>query len=340
MENAERILEKLTKYKLYDKLSKNDYNTSDCGYCNTVKTALSQYNGTYDMCCRFAKNLITLPAILCDEGNSNERCRYFNFWINYSISKIISTYDTDTYDINQILTRFLQVHHQIKSLNKHSDCEFEYDSKNDLKLWNEWKDLYDYIRNYDDIKDIINSDSNLCKLYPEYFNYITKVYKEYKNKCCDNKSYSVCPYSLNFNEWCNMDKIYTQLPCVESKITVTSFSEHETDPSMDGPLVDVMSHSAPPASPEQNNHVTGDVINTNTDYYAKLGISFSFLGIFSTLFYLYNFTEFGNWIRSKVLKQKTDVNLDPVIQDLMEHELNNADENLHNNGYNITYHPS
>ncbi|SBT58699.1 PIR Superfamily Protein [Plasmodium ovale wallikeri] len=323
MENAERILEKLTKYKLYDKLDKNNYNISDCEYCSRVNSILTKHNGASELCCRFAKNLITLPTILDDEGNSNERCRYFNFWINYSISKITSTYDTDTYNINQILTRFLQVHNRIKSQNKHNNCEFEYNRENDLKLWNEWKDLYDYIRNYDDIKDIINSDGNLCKLYSEYFSYITKLYSAYKNKCCDNIVYSVCPYSLNFKEWCKLDKIYTKLSCDETKATVPTPQDHGADRSMEGRHADGISHLASSLSLEHNNLVSRDMINNNTYYYAKLG-----------------FTAFGKWIHSKILKQKIDVNLDSGIQDLMEHQLNNPDENIHNNGYNITYRPS
>ncbi|SBS93346.1 PIR Superfamily Protein [Plasmodium ovale wallikeri] len=208
----ERILEKLTEYKLYDKLNKNDYNTGDCGYCNKVKTKLSQYNGNYDLCCRFAKNLIKLSTILHERNNSNERCRYFNFWINYSIRKIINTYD--------------------------------------------------------------------------------KV--NIKNKCCNNNVYLVCPYSLNFKEWCKMYKIYTKLSCDETKATDATPQEHGTDRSMEGRHGDGMSHSASSSSREQNNLVTGDMINNNTYYYAKLGVSLSFLGILSTFFYLYKFTTFGN----------------------------------------------
>ncbi|SBS92898.1 PIR protein [Plasmodium ovale] len=335
MENAESILEKLTKYKLYDKLDKNDYNTSDCEYCRLVNSILTKHKGASELCCRFAKNLIRLPTILNKESNSNERCRYFNFWINYSISKIISTYDTGTYNINQILTRFLQVHNLIKSQNKHNNCEFEYNRENDLKLWNEWKDLYDYIRNYDGIKDIINSDGNLCKLYSDYFTYITNVYQEYKNKCCYNNVYSLCPYSLNFKEWCNMDKIYTKFPCSENKATVATFQEHNTDLSMKGTHEDVMLHSTSASTLEHNNLASGDATTNNTDIYSKLGISLSFFGLLSTFLYLYNFTSFGTWIRSNILKKKINVNLDDDRQNGMAHELNNDDEKLYNVAYNI-----
>ncbi|SBT00681.1 PIR Superfamily Protein, partial [Plasmodium ovale curtisi] len=52
------------------------------------------------------------------------------------------------------------------------------------------------------------------------------------------------------------------------------------------------------------------------------------------------FTTFGNWIRSKVLKNEMKVNLDEDLQNLTTHELNNLDENNFTDDYNITYHPS
>lgn len=45
-------------------------------------------------------------------------------------------------------------------------------------------------------------------------------------------------------------------------------------------------------------------------------------------------------MRSKVLKQKINVNLDEDSQNLIEHELNNVDKNIYNDGYNITYNAS
>ncbi|SBT01728.1 PIR Superfamily Protein, partial [Plasmodium ovale curtisi] len=52
------------------------------------------------------------------------------------------------------------------------------------------------------------------------------------------------------------------------------------------------------------------------------------------------FTSFGTWIRSKVLKEKINADLDQDTQNLIENELNEMGENLYNDGYNITYHPS
>ncbi|SBS90320.1 hypothetical protein POVCU2_0060690 [Plasmodium ovale curtisi] len=88
------------------------------------------------------------------------------------------------------------------------------------------------------------------------------------------------------------------------------------------------SYSAASSSFENQNNTNGGGITNNTGYYAKLGDSHSFLG----------FTKFGSWVRFKVLKQKINVNLDKDEQILMVHNLNNDDENVYAEGYNITYH--
>ncbi|KNA02391.1 hypothetical protein PVNG_01545 [Plasmodium vivax North Korean] len=89
-----------------------------------------------------------------------------------------------------------------------------------MELWKKWKDLYDYIKNKDDIQNIINSDRELCKIYPKYHTYITGIYETYKKECCEVYNGN-CPYELNFKEWCHKEDLFTKLKCNDSEVVTT-----------------------------------------------------------------------------------------------------------------------
>ncbi|SBT57534.1 PIR Superfamily Protein [Plasmodium ovale wallikeri] len=335
----EKILKDLSKYQLYEKLNEDCGKCEHCAYCQHVKSSLNIYGkDLYKLCCIFAKNLITLTNILKNEIVEDDYCKHFNFWIHYEIIKRLKSNEISDNNIGLILTRLLQVHHKIQLSSKPNICHFNYNRKIDLNLWEKFKDLYDYTLNFDDIKSKIANDHTLCPIYLKYLEYIESAYKDFKNECCNDSE--KCPNKLNLKDWCTKNDILHKLPCEESKAVAPEFLQDEGGKLLEKPQEGHRPHSVISLSREPGSDINEDGITNNTDYYAKLGISFSFLGVLSTFFYLYNFTTFGNWIRSKVLQQKINLNLDQDEQNLMEHNLNKDNEIIYTDGYNITYQSS
>ncbi|SBS99392.1 PIR Superfamily Protein [Plasmodium ovale curtisi] len=308
----EKILRGLPKYQLYEKLNDACENCEYCTYFNFLRTELDSYNeNLYKLFCTFAKNLVMLSEILQDETVEGDGCKYFTFWIHDEIRKRLNNNEIDNNHVNRILILLLQVHYRIQSSPKPNICYFDYYRKTDLILWKKFKDLYDYSQNFEDIKSKIANDDNLCSIYLKYLTYIESAYEDFKYECCNNSE--KCPNNLNLKDWCSTDDFLLKLSCEESTANAPEISQDAKDQLLQ---------------------------KLHEDYYAKLGVSISFLGILSSFFYLYKFTTFGNWISSKILKQKINANLDQNSKNLLEHDLNNMDESLYNDDYNITYHPS
>ncbi|SBT58402.1 PIR Superfamily Protein [Plasmodium ovale wallikeri] len=338
--NYEQILTTLFKYKLYEKFNEQ---CNDVGiyssYCRTMGYLKSSYSDILEVCCMFAKNLINLHQIISEEEDSSKRCRYFNFWITDYVRNILETKWKDKSNIHRVLTGFLTVENNIPAASKNNNCRYDYNSNIDLDLWKERKYLYDYIENYSDIEVKINSDGQLCKIYSEYFGYIKELYGKYKQDCCNSNSRK-CHNRINLSYFCNNDKFINKLVCDENKKVVTDSPREEKGQVLKEPDESGRYSSAHVSLNDQNQEVTGDILTNNSDYYAKLGTSISFLGIASTIFYLYKFTTFGNLIRSKVLKTKIKVNKDEDANNLMIHDLNNEDKEFYNDDYKIAYNPS
>ncbi|KNA02223.1 hypothetical protein PVNG_04454 [Plasmodium vivax North Korean] len=227
IEFRESILKDLHKYKLYDKLNENVDPDLYNSYCRGIKISFPKNNDLDKICHMFVRNLITLPSILEEEDDS-ERCKYFTFWIHDQINKNIILYGLNSRTKNFFLLKFYQVENKIIGEGRNNDCFFEYISKVGIDLWIKWKDLYDYIKNYNDIKEKINSDNKWCKIYNSYYNYIKDVYTNFKNECCKG-SREKCPYNLKFKDWCDKDDIFTKIKCEQPVEADVSSSEHKED---------------------------------------------------------------------------------------------------------------
>ncbi|SBT00064.1 PIR Superfamily Protein [Plasmodium ovale curtisi] len=321
MDGADKILKDSSKYKLYNKF--NDYADQNeyIRHCRKYKYMDQKYKGFTNICHIFAKNLIKLPEVLSDVTDKDERCIYFNFWITDYVRKMLGTQWEDKGKESHVLTRFLQVENSISVESLNNNCHFDYVSGVNLELWKEWKDLHDYIKNYDYINERINSHGAFCTLYSKYFVYIKALHEKYKKECCQNPT-DKCPNRINLGYFCTSDRFNNKLKCDENKGLRAASTEEKRHQPIYQPQEDDGSHLATSESNDQHD-TEGDRITNNTDYYTKLG-----------------FTSFGTWIRSKVLKEKINVDLDEDSQNLIENELNEMGENLYNDGYNITYHPS
>ncbi|SBT56069.1 PIR Superfamily Protein [Plasmodium ovale wallikeri] len=341
MVEEEKILQNLSKYELYDKFNQNVDDTSKyVSYCKLMTLYTGMYPGILDVCYIFARNLITLPEILNHHMDNDERCRYFNFWITDKVRKLLATEWKDNGSEHIALTRFLQVENSIKKESENNNCHFDYSSNVTLELWKEWKDLHDYIRNYDDIQQRITSDGHMCTIYSKYFNNIKKAHDKYKEECC-NRDSNNCPNLIKLDYFCTENNLFTKLTCEETKNDASASPEMSRNSNPHGQLATDKIPSAFPISRHSDDVGSHDLSPYNSNYYVKLSVGLSLLGIFSTIFYLYNFTTLGTWIRSKILrKNKINDNMDKDSQNLLEHESGNVDVNFYGDDFNIKYLPS
>ncbi|SBT84160.1 PIR protein [Plasmodium ovale] len=335
----EKFLKGLPKYELYKELDGKDEISKYSSFCSYLRTQNNRYEGINELCYIFAKNLITLPEILKNEPDYKERCRYITFWIHDQIRKKYSIQVNSKDEGNNIIRKFYVVLNKIYGERKHNNCFYAYQSDSNMNIWKQWKDLYDFIKNYDAIKESLTSNPELCKIYPTYLSYIEGIYKNYKTECCSNNG-TTCPFTTEFRDWCNNSEFLNSLTCNATEDITRDFRNEAT---LAGSIQELGIRGPISATDLQSEHyygTHGEMLMNKSDYYIKLAVGFSLLSIFSTVFFLYKFTTFGTWMRSKVLKQKINVNLDEDSQNLIEHELNNVDKNIYNDGYNITYNAS
>ncbi|SCA59649.1 Plasmodium vivax Vir protein, putative [Plasmodium vivax] len=146
-----------------------------------------------------------------------EQCRYLIFWINDEITKWMNLTDMGSLDKALFLSGFNSVSDMLNRRLTENKCIYNCNDRKIMELWKKWKDVYDYIKNKDNIQTIINSKKELCNIYQEYYSYIEGIYKNYKNDCCKGKNRNCPPDDLKFNEWCNENQPLTKLTCTGSQ---------------------------------------------------------------------------------------------------------------------------
>ncbi|SBT54796.1 PIR Superfamily Protein [Plasmodium ovale wallikeri] len=194
------ILKGLPKYELYRKLDDKNDNHDYSSYCTFIKDLESTYNGISELCSMFARNLIKLDEILSDEDDKDECCRFFRLWIHDRIRKNVSTQGNNP-DVNTVIRKFFPLLSTVKSKSRTNNCNYKYVQENTLDSWKKWKDLYDFIKNYNEIQNKIKSNDISCLKYLEYYQYIEGIYNVYKQDCCNNNN-PKCPFPNGSNPWC------------------------------------------------------------------------------------------------------------------------------------------
>ncbi|SBT59560.1 PIR Superfamily Protein [Plasmodium ovale wallikeri] len=186
-------------------MDREDVSNEYFAYCNTMKTQFPEYNGFYELCGMFARNLKNVSKIMEYERNDNERCRYFYFWIHNELRKKLSNYKDNTQKNTRLVRAFFTVWNRVNSGSKKNNCASVYNYHVSLEFWKKLNDLYDYITNYDNIQQKILVHKDLCLKYKPYYNYITEIHEDYKNNCCKNDT-SKCPSYPDISGWCTDER--------------------------------------------------------------------------------------------------------------------------------------
>ncbi|SCA82083.1 VIR protein [Plasmodium vivax] len=182
-DELEDILKDLPAHKIYSELNENVKNEPKfASYCGRMKTFKNKNNEMKNLCKRIAYNLEKLSGILRNDAN-DVRCSYFNHWMYNEIWKLVLTEDNYEIDKEAILT-LADIGHDINKKSK-PFCSYEYYDKRDFSEWKKMKNLHDYFKNFNQIKEKMHSAGDKYIKYSKYIKYISGIYDIYKIECCD-----------------------------------------------------------------------------------------------------------------------------------------------------------
>lgn len=158
---SDLFLKDSVKYGLYKKFTRKDIDNADT-YCNMHEDRFFGNRDIYNLCKIFEKNLTQLSTIMQKEPDRKQHCRYLRFWINDEIRKKLISLGKSKHNINSIFIALFSVSSMLVGGSSEIQCIYNYDKDITMNMWKEWKDLYDYIINEDEIKRKINSNEQLC----------------------------------------------------------------------------------------------------------------------------------------------------------------------------------
>ncbi|VUZ99963.1 PIR protein, partial [Plasmodium vivax] len=97
-----------------------------------------------------------------------------------------------------------------------SYCSYEYYEDYKFSQWKKMKNLHDYFKNFDQIKEKINSAGDKYKKdskYIKYIKYISEIYDEHESECCgyEYDKDELCPTYFNCDDDLHPEKLLSLL---------------------------------------------------------------------------------------------------------------------------------
>ncbi|EDL42612.1 variable surface protein Vir22, truncated, putative, partial [Plasmodium vivax] len=363
-------------YGLYKKFFRSVPEEKYTPCCRSYKYNFYKNQEFYELCKRYENNFKELSTIMNGELDSNEQCIFLKFWLNEEIRKLFKS--TGTISLNEIfiLSAFFSVSNMLNSGLTENRCIYNYSGRINMELWKKWKDLYDYIRNKDNLQDVIDSSKQLCDVYPKYYRYIEGIYNNYKEVCCDKKNGN-CPNELYFKEWCTPGKVLTKLACNNHAENSGSSAERAQDleekskgdreeekSETVGGGKDLLTaegggNTKVPLTkdgivlPAVGSHVTmldtaahedhadsenSDEVSTHTISNPTGTVIGTSLGFVLPLITIYRFTPLGSWINTKLFRKNILMeNMKKNERELLLNSSEIREMNLDHTRYNIMY---
>ncbi|GAW82039.1 variable surface protein [Plasmodium gonderi] len=180
----ENLLKKLPAHEGYKKLEEEVNGNEHDSKCNDLGSDATVKN----ICTKFLRNIKDLIDSKINKKEHTDKTLCLIYWILDELRKHVSHNSRiiNGVDINKI------VHVGNRFYREHNPNVLFYDYELDLEKSKEEKHLYDYFKNYD---KLIKCDSDDCKTYLKYVNYIKKIYYKHKMGCM----WWNCDY-FNFHE--------------------------------------------------------------------------------------------------------------------------------------------
>ncbi|KNA01757.1 hypothetical protein PVNG_05609 [Plasmodium vivax North Korean] len=180
-DELEDLLKDLPSHKIYSELNEIFQNESkSASHCSKLWPFKNNKEEMKNLCKRIAWNLEKLSGILRKDEN-DVRCSYFNHWMYNEIWKLVRTESNYEIDKKAIL-KLAAIGYDINKELSGPFCSYKYYEDENFSDWKKMKNLHDYFKNFDDIKKKIDSDGDK---YKKYLKYISEIYDNYKDECCD-----------------------------------------------------------------------------------------------------------------------------------------------------------
>ncbi|EDL42760.1 variable surface protein Vir24-like, partial [Plasmodium vivax] len=184
-DELEDILKDLPAHEIYSEL--NEHVQSDSRFVKHCKKMHKFENNNDEMinlCKKIARNLEKLSGILSNNAK-DVKCSYFNHWMYNEIWKLVRTESNYEIDKDAIL-KLASIGFDINWELSRDYCSYEYYKDEEFSDWKKMKNLHDYFKNFDQIKEKIQSAGDKYEKYSKYIKYISKIYDDYEDECCDS----------------------------------------------------------------------------------------------------------------------------------------------------------
>ncbi|CAG9474688.1 unnamed protein product [Plasmodium vivax] len=327
------ILKNFSSENIYKALDNKKVDALVCAkYCKQIINNNINSDKFKSLCSKLVTNLKYL-SIIENTGNKHEdRCSNLTYWTYDIIMKIFSANGSHylendvSRELNNII---LRVNNELE---KNENCIFYVDGS--FQDWSEEKDLHDYFEHYNDLSKL-TADKISDKMYCQYINNISNLYKKYMNICCTCYSRPEyfckdhCPKFFKCNREYFPIYLLDKLKC---KDNVSLQKEKENYESLVIDL-DVIRKSQLVA-------MNFYKILTQDYFYRFIFSTFILLGIFFIFFIFYKFTPNGFKLNKNKSKKKQNNyhNNAGNRKELIEYEKKNVNGNSNKKRLRIAYH--
>ncbi|GAW83979.1 variable surface protein [Plasmodium gonderi] len=181
--SLEEVSRSLELNEMYEEFFTKEEKYNSDNYCNEVEEYNSRYNGVSALCRKLVGFLKKIPQTTIVKTR-NDYCDYLTYWLHDKIGDIYKNTSEKTENI-PFFKDLINVMKKVNSELKGYNCTFIHDYKVSLDEWKNRKFSYIYLKNYNNIKEIINREfMDNCDMYITYLNNINTLYTKYKNNKC------------------------------------------------------------------------------------------------------------------------------------------------------------
>ncbi|SBT73835.1 Plasmodium vivax Vir protein, putative [Plasmodium ovale] len=268
-------------------------------------------------------------AYFKNEGDTffKERWNFLYFWVG---SKAIAN-TVKGCPFENVISVLKHVKEHIHKIPYDYDIE-----KIDSSHFKYLKVVYDIFRNYESIElNIGGHTSNCTKEYKEYVDRSFGVYEQVKDVCESKGTEEYCKL-FKYIVGKHNNKVLKKLTCngTMPSFTVEQYKKSLLDDSDQDVELKGQMQSQPYAMKIQAGEASSSLHSDNI-----MPTFFPILGIFSTLFLLYNFSPFRSWLDNNISEK--EIIRHPLYEEgdeFFESEYESPDKNTEYNRHDVSYH--
>ncbi|SBS99942.1 PIR Superfamily Protein [Plasmodium ovale curtisi] len=281
--------------------------------CDALPQELSKYDGIEKLCSKIGFNLNKLSELETFDEFKDGHCSTINYWAYDRLYKDI-VYPSKTFSSNSFeYDKFLNMWNKLDQENK---CKFDlYNYSEDH--FDKMKVIFELAVNYHTIKAKVDTPGFECsEQYEKYINSSVQTYEEVKGECPNGNEKKYCSVlngiRSDFKDElsklkCKKTKIKTLPPAKALEGTEEESGGRHAQDTQDEHL----QRASSDGSMQDRRGARGETtLDPGTDAQAdssstgSMTFLFLLLGTLVVFFFFYNFTPFGPWIRTRLLRNK------------------------------------